>query len=310
MKSVCDVVFLSSFSWYRHTRIEPLDSRTSRTSENDSSLLNVEDRYRPNPLPEEDLSSTFIIPGIIQETASQTGNSTSVIKTIEVSSVTEWKHPKKARPKRPKQMEYSRDIELPDIESVRSSDGVGTSKTRRGASENVAQTQTITEQQARRDCGISRPCYHSQRTTRSTKIHPEQIASGSNFCTQSVAWPERRGKGHGCTGHLATAGGTQQPTDAPKKVAFTLPAKSASEGEIAVAMDGGSFLRTSSSHSRSSPGLESMSRVSSSQSIQEPASESHCWCSYLKKRLQWLSLAYFARCYYGVWLQKMPVKVN
>ena len=237
-----------------------------------------------------------------------------------MSAVTEWKHPKRARPKRPKQMENSSDVELPDMGSVRSSDGVGTSKTRRGASENVAQTETITEQQGRRDRLNSRPCYHSQRTTRSTQIYPEQIASGSNFCTQSVAWPERRGKGHDCTNRPATAAGssprddrdvrTQQPIDEPKKVAFTLPPEPASEGETAVAMDGGSFSRISSSHSRSSPGLESMSRVSSSQSIQDSDSESDCWCSYLKKNLQWLSLAYFTRCYYGVWLLKMPVKVT
>ena len=310
------MLFLSSFSWYRNTRIEPLDPRTSKTSESVSSLLNVESRYRPSSLPELDRSSTFIIPGIIQETVSQTGNSTSVVKTVEVSAVTEWK-----RPKRPKQLEESSDVELADIESVRSSNcRVGTSKSRTGASENVAQTQTNTKEQTRRDRGNSRPCYYSQRTTRSSKIYPEQIASGNSFCTQSVAWPERGHKRHGCTGHPATAAGsssrndrdvrTQQPTDAPKKVAFTLPAKPASEGETAVVMDGDSIFRISSSHSRSSPSLHSMSRVSSSQSMQDSDSESDCLCSFLKKKLELHSLAYFARCYYGVWLQKMPVKVN
>lgn len=319
MESVYYLFFLSSFSWYRNTKIEHLDPRTSRTSESVSSLLNVENRYRPSSLSELDRSSTFIIPGIIQETVSQTESSTSVIKTVEVSAVTEWKHPKRARPKRPKQMEKPSGIELADTDSALSSNEVDNSKTRTSASENVAQTQTNTEKQPRRDRGNSRPCFHSQRTTRSSKIYPEQIASGNIFCTQSVAWPEQRHKGHGCSDRQATAGDssfrddrnvrTQQSTDAPKKVAFNLPAKSASEQETAVAMDEDSFSRISSSHLRSSPGLESMSRVFSSQSMRDSDSESECWCSVLKK-LQWLSLAYFARGYYGVWLQKMPFKVN
>lgn len=320
MESVYYLFFLSSFSWYRNTKIEHLDPRTSRTSESVSSLLNVENRYRPSSLSELDRSSTFIIPGIIQETVSETENSTSVIKTVEVSAVTEWKHPKRARPKRPKQMEKPSDIELADTDSALSSNEVGNSKTRTGASENVAQTQTNTEEQARRDRGNSRPCFHSQRITRSSKIYPEPIASGNNFCTQSVAWPEQRHKGRGCSDRQATAGDssfrddrdvrTQKRTDAPKRVAFNLPAKSASEQETAVAMDEDSFSRISSSHLRSSPGLGSMSRVSSSQTMRDSDSESECWCSLLKKKLQWLSLAYFARCYYGLWLQKMPVKVN
>ena len=265
MESVYYLFFLSSFSWYRNTKIEHLDPRTSRTSESVSSLLNVENRYRPSSLSELDRSSTFIIPGIIQETVSETENSTSVIKTVEVSAVTEWKHPKRARPKRPKQMEKPSDIELADTDSALSSSEVGNSKTRTGASENVAQTQTNTEEQARRDRGNSRPCFHSQGTTRSSKIYPEPIASGNNFCTQSVAWPEQRHKGLGCSDRQATAGDssfrddrnmrTQQSTDAPKKVAFNLPAKSASEKETVVAVDEDSFLRRTGTFASESKGM-------------------------------------------------------
>ena len=219
-------------------------------------------------------------------------------------------------------MEESNHRELPAMDNIRTNNEVATSNGSLGASTNVAQTQTEIEQQRRRDSGNTRPCYLSQRTTRSSKIYPEQSASGNNLCTQSVAWPEQRHKGHGCTSRPTDDEGsssrddrdvrTQQFTDAPKKVAFTLPAKSASEGETAVAVDEGSSLNgTLGSHSRSSPGLESaMSRVSTSQSMQDSDSKPNSWYSFLKKKLQYLSLAYFARRYYGVWLQKMPVKVS
>ena len=256
------------------------------------------------------------MPGIIQETASQTEHSSSVV-TIEVSAVTEWKSHKRVRFRRDKQMEEPSDYELPATDKIRSNNEVGTSKSRVGSSTIVPQTQTETEQQCRRDHGKTRPCYQRQTTARSSKIYPEQSASGNHSCTQSLAWPDRRHKIHDCKSRPVTVVGlssgddsevwTQQPTDAPKKVAFMLPAKPASEGETAVAVNEGSSLRKLSSHSRSSPGLESM-MVVTSQCMQD--SEYNCCCSLLKKKLQWFSLAYFARRYYGVWLQKMPVKVN
>lgn len=267
-------------------------------------------RYRRNSSPEPNPSDPVIVlPESVDTIASQTVHSCTVVTTVEMSAVTELKHPNKARPKRPKQMEKSSDIELSAMSNIGSSNGLC-------PSENVAETPTNTEQQGRN----TRHRYQSQRTTRSSKIYPEQSASGNNFCTQSDAWPEQRHKIHGRTSLPATAVGSssrddrdlriQQFIDAPKKVTFTLPAKPTSEGETAVVMDDGSSLRTLSSQSRSSPGLESMSRVSTSQSMQESDSESECWYSFLKKKLPWLSLAYFARRYYGVWLQKMPVKVN
>lgn len=276
----------------------------------------MQDRYRLAPLPEQDPKSTFIIPGIIQETASQTEHSSSVV-TFEVSAVAEWRSHKRVRFRRDEQMEEPSDYELPAMDKIRSNNEVGTSKSRVGSSTIVPQTQTETEQQCRREPGNTRPCYQSQTTARSSKIYPEQSASGNNFCTESLAWPDQRQKIHDCKSRPVTVVGlssgddsevwTQQPSDAPKKVAFTLPAKPASEGETAVAVNEASSLRKLSSHSRLSPGLESM-MVGTSQSMQD--SEYNCWCSFLSKKLQWLSLAYFAKRYYGVWLQKMPVKVN
>ena len=273
----------------------------------------MEGRYRPSPLPEQDCSSTVIIPGIIQETTSQTENSSSVVTTVEVSAVTEWKRHKRVRFRRDKEMEESRD-HVPAVGNIRSSNEGGTSKSGVDASTDVAQTQTETEQHGRRDPGQSR------RTARSVKIYPEQSTKGNDCSTTSEAWAEQRHDSHGCESCPATTVSsfsrddrdvrTHQPTDAPKEVAFTLPAKPASEGKTDVAMDEDFPLRTLSSHSRSLPGLESMSRFSASQCVQDSDSEFDCWCSFLKKNLQWLSLSYFATHYYGVWLQKMPVKVN
>ncbi|XP_020624651.1 protein patched homolog 1-like isoform X2 [Orbicella faveolata] len=301
----------------RNTRIESLDPRSSRTSESDSSFLQVKNRYRPSPPSEHNSSDSVIIPGNVEATALKTVHSSSVV-TFEVSAASEWSLHKAPRSRRDRQIEDPSDLELPAVGSIPNSGGVDTSKSGAGALANVTETQTEIEQ-GRRDPGNTRLCYQSQRTTRSSKIYPEQSASGNNFCKQSEAWTEGRHNSHGCTSRPATAVGsssrddrdarTQQSTDAPKKVTFTLPAKPASAGKTAVVMDDASSLRTLSSHSRSSPGVESMSRISTSQSMQECDSESECWCSFLKTKLQWLSLAYFARRYYGVWLQKMPVKV-
>lgn len=278
----------------------------------------MKNRYRPSPPSEHNSSDSVIIPGNVEATALKTVHSSSVV-TFEVSAASEWSLHKAPRSRRDRQIEDPSDLELPAVGSIPNSGGVDTSKSGAGALANVTETQTEIEQ-GRRDPGNTRLCYQSQRTTRSSKIYPEQSASGNNFCKQSEAWTEGRHNSHGCTSRPATAVGsssrddrdarTQQSTDAPKKVTFTLPTKPASAEKTAVVMDDASSLRTLSSHSRSSPGVESMSRVSTSQSMQECDSESECWCSFLKTKLQWLSLAYFARRYYGVWLQKMPVKVN
>lgn len=224
-------------------------------------------------------------------------------------------------------MPESSEIELTVMDNICSSNGVGASKTSAGASANVAKTQTAwainTEQQRRRDCN-TRPPHQGHATKRSSKICPEQGTNDSDYCTCSEVVPEQRRETNAYKGHArdivinehvvrSTTRGesnvqTQPPTHAAKNVTFNLPPNAASEGETAVAMDEGSSSRPS--HSRSSPGLESMSRVSTLQSMQDSDSESNSRWSLLKKKLQFLSLAYFARRYYAVWLQKLPVKVN
>ena len=278
----------------------------------------MNDRYRPSLPPEHNSSDPYILPGNVEITASQTVHSSSVV-SFEVSAVTEWRRHKGPYSGRDKQTEDSSDLELPAVGTTPSSGRVGTSRSGVGALANVAEFQTEIDH-VRQDLGNTRPCYQTQRTTRSSKICPEQSATGNNFCIRSEAWPERIHTSHGFTSRPATVVGTsfqddrdvrtQQSTDAPKKVTFTLPGKPAAKVETVVALNDRPSLRTLSSHSGSSPGLQSMSRASIPQSIQESDSESDCWCSFLKKNLQWLSLTYFATHYYGVWLQKMPVKVN
>lgn len=224
-------------------------------------------------------------------------------------------------------MAESGDIELSAMGNIRTTNGVGTTKARAGASTNVVQVQFAgsvdREQRSSRDCNV-RPPYQSQGTSRSLKIYQEQSASDS-YCTCSETMPEQRIKRYAHKSHprdtvinenavVLTPRGegnmrTQPPTHAPRNVQFQVSANASSNGETTMAVAECSSSRTSSSNSRSSPGLESMSRVSTSQSMQDSDSESNSWWSLLKKKLRCLSLSYFARCYYGPWLQKMPVKV-
>lgn len=222
-------------------------------------------------------------------------------------------------------MAESGDIELSAMGNIRSSNGMGSTKARAGASANVVQVQFAgsldREQRSSRECN-TRPPYQSQGTSRSLKIFPEQSGSDFNHCTCSESMPEQRSKRYAYKSHardtvinenavaLSPRGESNMRTQPPRNVQFHVSANAGSNGETsAVAMAECSSLRSSSSHSRSSPGLDSMSGVSSSQSMQDSDSECNSRWSSLKKNLQCLSLSYFARHYYGPWLQRMPVKV-
>ena len=307
---------------------------TPSTSVNDSGLLHYRYQSSCNSLSEtpvlQGLSGTVILPGSVQAAASQTIHLPNMV-TVQASAsaelgatpVTEWPRLKRMSSRK---MAESGDIELSAMGNIRSNNGVGTTKARAGASANVVQVQFAgsvdREQRSSRGCD-PRPPYQSQGTSRSLKIFPEQSGSDNNHCTCSEAMPEQRSKRYAYMSHardtvinenavvLSPRGESNMRTQPPRNVQFRVSANTASNGETsAVAMAECSSLRTSSSHSRSSPGLESVSRVSTSQSSQDSDSENDSQWTSLKKKLRCLSLSYFARHYYGPWLQKMPVKVT
>ena len=293
------------------------------------------------------LSSTVILPGSVQATASQTIHLPSVV-TVQASALAELgsapvtRQHKRGPGRRGRQMSESEDIELSAMGNIHGNNGVGTAKARAGASANVVQVQLATEQKSSRDSNM-RPSY--QGYNRSLKIHPEKSVSES--CTCSEAAPEQRSKKHVTKSHsrdsvinenaryasksysrdsiinenavLFTSRGeskarAQAQSSVPRNVQFQVSANAASNGETAMAMAECSSiresLRTSSSHSRSSPGIESMGRASTAQSLQDSEAESSSRWSIVKKKLSVLSLSCFARDYYGPWLQRMPVKVS
>ncbi len=338
---ICIVFFF--LSWCRGTEPHSI-SITPSTSVNDSGLLHYRLQNSCNSLSEtpvlQGLSGTVILPGSVQATASQTIHLPSMV-TVQASAsaelgstpMTEWQRHKRMCSRRDKQMSESSDIELSAMGNIRSSNGVGSTKARAGASANVVQVQLAgsrdAEQRSSRDC-YTRPPYQGQATSRSLKIYPEQsVSDTSNYnCTCSEVVSEPRSKRHpyksnsrdtvingspvvltprGESLHSKTQ--TQPPSYAPRNVQFQVSANAATNAETAVATAECSSLRTSSSHSRSSPGLESMGRASTSQSIRDLDSESNSRWSSIKKKLHVVSLSYFARNYYGPWLQKMPVKV-
>lgn len=285
------------------------------------------------------LSGTVILPGSVQATASQTIHLPSMV-TVQASAsaelnstpMTEWQRHRRVCSRRDKQMSESSDIELSAMGNIRSSNTGGSTKARAGASANVVQVQLAgsmdAEQRSSRDCHTKLP-YQGQSTSRSLKIYPEQTASENNYsCTCSEVAPEPRSKRYphknnsrdtvinGSAVVLTPKGEglhnkmrTQQPGYTPRNVQFQVSANAASNAETTMATAECSSLRSSSSHSRSSPGLESMGRASTSQSIRDLDSESNSRWSSLKKKLRVVSLSYFARNYYGPWLQRMPVKV-
>lgn len=309
-------------------------SITPSTSVNDSGLLHYRYQRSCNSLSEtpvlQGLSGTVILPGSVQAAASQTIHLPSMV-TVQASAsaelgatpMTEWPRFKRMSSRK---MAESGDIELAAMGNICSNNGMGTTKARAGASANVVQVQFAgsvdREQRSSRDC-YSRPPYQSQGTSRSLKIFPEQSGSDYSHCTCSEGIPEQRSKRYAYKSHardtvinenavvLSPRGESNMRTQPPRNVQFHVSANAASNGETsAVATAERSSLRSSSSHSRSSPGLDSMSGVSTSQSMQDSDCECNSRWSSLKKKLRFLSLSYFARHYYGPWLQKMPVKVT
>lgn len=324
-----------SFFFCRGTEPHSI-SITPSTSVSDSGLVH----YSCNSLLDtsavlQGLSGTVRLPGSVQATASQTIHLPNVV-TVQASASAElggtpradWQRPKRLSSRRDRRTAESGDIELSAMGNIRSTHGVSTANARAGASASVVQVQLAgsmdAEKRSSRDC-ITRPSCHQGH--RSLKIHPEQSANDS--CTCSEAASKLRSKRHAHKSRsrdtvinenavvLASRGEsrtrTQPPTNAPRNLQFQVSANAASNGETAVAMAECSStqesVRTSSSHSRSSPGLESMGRASTSQSIQDSDPESNSRWGVVKKKLQALSLSNFARDYYGPWLQRMPVKV-
>ena len=282
------------------------------------------------------LSGTVILPGNIQATASQTLHFPNVV-TVQASAsasaevgntpLTERLRHKRGCPRRDKQMTESSDFELSALGNIRSSNGVGNAKAKAGASANVVQVQLgrslDTEQQDGHDFN-TRPSSH-QGHNKSFAIYSEQTPADS--CTCGEAGPDLRGRRRTYKGQskdiidenavvLASRGEskvrTLPPTNTPRNVQFQVSANAAANGESTVATAECSsvqdFMRTRSSNSRSSPGLDSMWRDSTNRSMSDPDLESNRW-NMVKEKLQVLSLSYFAKEYYGPWLQKMPVKV-
>ena len=236
-------------------------------------------------------------------------------------------------------MSESDDIELSAMGNIRSSNGTGTSTARAGASANLV---LASEQRNSRDSNMRATC---QGYNRALKVHPEKSASDS--CTCSEIMPEHRSKSLANKSFsrdsvinenaryptksysrdsiinenavLFTSRGeskarTQTQSSVPRNVQIQVSANAASNGDTAVAMAECSSIRdsprSSCSHSRSSPDIESMGRASTSQSLQYPDAESSSRWSVFKEKLTVLSLSYFAREYYGPWLQRMPMKVD
>lgn len=288
------------------------------------------------------VSSTVILPGSVQATASQTIHLPNVV-TFQASALAELGSPpmtqrqhKRAPGRRMRQMSEAEEIEMSALGNIRSSNAAGTSRTRAEASANVVQVQL-----AGRDSNMRPSC---QGYNRSLKIHPETNVGDSCSCMEAA--PEQRSKRHATKGLsrdsvinenarypaksyskdsiinenavLFTSRGDGKPwthaqTNVPTNVQIQVSANAASNGETAMAMAECSSteesLRMSSSQSRSSPGIESMGRASTLQSLGEPDTESSSGWSKVRKKIANFSLSCIARDYYGPWLQRMPVKV-
>ena len=282
------------------------------------------------------LSGTVILPGSIQATASQTLHFPNVV-TVQASAsaevggtpLTEWQRHKRACARRDRQMAETSDIELSAMGNIRSGNGAGNAKAKASNSANVVQVQLAgamaTEQRDSHDFN-TRPTSH-QGHSKSFAIYSDQNTADS--CTCSEAGPEPRSKRRVNKSQsrdtiinenavvLASRGQsktqTQPLANSPRNFQFQVSANAASNGDSALATAECSsvqdFMRTTSSQSRSSPGLDSMGRASTAQSLSDPDLESNRRWNVVKKKLQVLSLSYFAKQYYGPWLQRMPFKV-
>ena len=291
------------------------------------------------------LSGTVILPGSVQATASQTIHLPSVVK-VQASALAELGSPpvsqrqhKRCQGRRARQMPESDDIEMSAMRNVCSSNGVSTSKTRAEASANIVQVQLAgslaTELKSSRDSNMRSTL---QGYNRPMKIHPERSVGDS--CTCSEATPEQRSKRNPCkscsrdsvinenarfatkdsiineNAVLFTRRGdsksrTPTQTGVPRNVQIQVSANAMSNMETTTAMAECSSTQESvrAPSSRSSPGVESMGRASTLQSLQDQDTRASSQWSTVRRRLSNLSLSCFARDHYGPWLQQMPVKV-
>lgn len=291
------------------------------------------------------ISSTVILPGSIQATASQTIHLPNVV-TVQASALAEvggqpvsQRQHRRWHGRKGKQVSESEDIELSATSNV-CSGNVGVGRGKAGASANVVQVQVAgsvaAEQKISKESASRLPF---QGYNRAFKVHPEKSVIDRCSCMDPATSSEQRSKRHlvGSTSKDSVVNEnaryfaknyskdsvindnavlfrsreeTKAWASAPRNVQFQVSANAGSNGETSVAMAECSSVqessRTSSSHSRSSSGVESMERASTSVS----------WCDTLGafsswwQKLEFLSLTAFARDHYGPWLQKMPVKVS
>ncbi|PFX16833.1 Protein patched-like 1 [Stylophora pistillata] len=271
------------------------------------------------------LSGTVVLPGSIQATASQTLHFPNMV-TVQASAsaevgntpLTERQRHRRGCARRDKQTNESSDFELSALGNIHSSNGAGNAKANAGASANVVQVQLAgsldTEQQDSYDFN-TRPSSR-QNHSKSFAIYSEQSRADSCTCGEAGLDPQGRRRTYKNQSRdtiinenavvLASRGESKMrtlpPMNTPRNVQFQVLANAASHGDS-------DFMRTRSSNSRSSPGLDSVGRTSTAQSLSEPELESTRW-NVVKKKLQVLSLSYFAKEYYGPWLQRMPVKIS
>ena len=292
------------------------------------------------------VSSTVILPGSIQATASQTIHLPNVV-TVQASALAEvggqpvsQRQHRRLHGRKGKQVSESEDIELSATSNVCGSNGVGVGRGKAGASANVVQVQvagSVAAEQKSSKESASKPPF--QGYSRAFKVHPDKSVIDRCSCMDPAASSEQRSKRHAARSTskdsvvnenaryfaknyskdsvindnsvlFRSREETKAWASAPRNVQFQVSANAVSNGEASVATAECSSVRepsrTSSSHSRSSSRVESM----------ESASTSVSWCdtqgafSGWWQKLEFLSLTAFARDHYGPWLQKMPVKVS
>ena len=292
------------------------------------------------------VSSTVILPGSIQATASQTIHLPNVV-TVQASALAEvggqpvsQRQHRRWHGRKGKQVSESEDIELSATSNVCSGNGVGIGRGKAGASANVVQVQvagSVAAQQKSSKESASKPPF--QGYSRAFKVHPDKSVIDRCSCMDPAASSEQRSKRHVARStskdsvvnenarYLAknyskdsvindnavlfrSREETKAWASAPRNFQFQVSANAVSNGETSVAKAECSSVqepsRTSSSHSRSSLGVESMERASTSVSWCDTQEAFSGWW----QKLEFLSLTAFARDHYGPWLQKMPVKVS
>lgn len=301
-----------------------------------------------NSLPDNSLvglSGTVILPGTVQATASQTIHLPRVV-TVQASasaevdnqSTVQYQH-KRGQGKKPWPVSESDEIDLSATGNAQDSNGECHTKARAEATTNVVQVQMAADQKTIKD-SVVRPLYHGY--NRTLKINPE--TSTANTHTSSEGTLDQRIKSFAVESHSRdcivneNAKCAAKPKDSvinenavlftkrsdsksypqaqsiPTNVQIQVSANAASNSKTAVAMAECSSthgsLRTVSSQTRSSPGIESMGRASTAQSQQEHSTNVvKNWWQKVTEKMRKYSMSCIARDYYGPWLQQMPVKV-